>query len=194
MSPPIAEHDVFVIEQLIRPMVNLYKVSAVGPAGTGEPVAFARQKRLALKEDLRIFADDSESEELFRIKARRAIDIGGRYDVTVPGGERIGVLERRFRASLIRTTWAILDGLDEREIAWARERSLAIALLRRVQETIPLPYHFTISIGERQVGEITRAFSIRDRYQLDLRNDTERVIDRRVAVALAIGLDALQAR
>lgn len=62
------DSDAFVVEQLIRPMVNLYKVSAAGT-----PVAFARQKRMALKEDLRFFRDESESAELFRIKARRAI-------------------------------------------------------------------------------------------------------------------------
>ena len=41
-------------------------------------------------------------------------------------------------------------------------------------------------------GRMDRKFQLRDRYVLDLSGDTERRIDRRVAVALAIGLDALQ--
>ena len=35
---------------------------------------------------------------------------------------------------------------------------------------------------------------MRDRYRLDVSGDNERKLDRRVAIALAIGLDALQAR
>ena len=56
--------DRFVIDQLIRPMANLYRISA-----DGAPVAFVRQKKLALKEDIRFYADEGQTDELFRIKA-----------------------------------------------------------------------------------------------------------------------------
>ena len=46
-------------------MANLYRVSA-----GATPVAFVRQKRMALKEDIRFFADENETRELFRLKAR----------------------------------------------------------------------------------------------------------------------------
>jgi hypothetical protein len=39
-----------------------------------------------------------------------------------------------------------------------------------------------------------RKFQLRDRYVLDLSGDTEKVLDRRLAIALAIGLDTLQNR
>jgi hypothetical protein len=39
-----------------------------------------------------------------------------------------------------------------------------------------------------------RKFQLRDRYVLDLAGDTERRLDRRLAVALAVGLDTLQNR
>jgi uncharacterized protein YxjI len=186
--------DAYVIEQLIRPLVNLYRVSAVIPGvSEGTPVAFVRQKRMAIKEDIRFFADENETNELFRIKARRAIDIGGRYDVTEPDGQRFGVLERKFAKSLIRSTWAILDG-EESELAVAQEKSFVIAIVRRLQDFLPLPYHFTISRGEQEVGGVTRHFSLRDRYTLDLAGDEERLIDRRLGVALAVALDTIQDR
>ena len=194
------EEDRFLIEQLIRPMANLYRVSTIGPGETAAAaVAFARQKRLALKEDLRIFADESEHEELFRIKARSVVDIGGRYDVVDAQGGRIGVLEKRFRESLLRSTWGILDA-TEHEVATAREKSRGVAIARRIKdlvpygELVPLRYHFTILSGERPIGEVRRPIGIRDRYVLDLAADPERIVDRRVGVALAIALDALQAR
>jgi uncharacterized protein YxjI len=186
--------DSYVIEQLIRPLVNLYRISAVAPGTTeGRPVAFVRQKRMAIKEDIRFFEDENETGELFRIKARRAIDIGGRYDVTDPAGERIGVLERRFAKSLLRSTWRLL-GTDESELATAQEKSILVAILRRVQDVLPLPYHFVILRDGREIGRVTRHFTLRDRYTLDLAGDQDRVVDRRLAVALAVGLDTLQDR
>jgi hypothetical protein len=194
MTDPFA-HDRFLVEQLIRPIANLYLVTplAAGDSPAGGPVAFVRQKKLAIKEDIRVFADETESVELFRIKARRVLELGGRYDVTTPDGARIGVLEKVFGKSLLRSTWRLLDA-DEQEVATAQERSLVLAVARRVIDQLPIPYNFDIAVDGRRVGGMTRKFQLRDRYVLDLTDDPDRRIDRRVAVALAIGLDTLQNR
>jgi uncharacterized protein YxjI len=186
--------DRFTIDQLIRPMANLYRISA-----GATPVAFVRQKKLALKEDIRFYADESETEELFRIKARAVMEFGGRYDVTTPAGEKVGVLGKVFGKSLLRSTWAILDA-SEQEIAIAKERSQFCAIVRRVIDAvpygdfIPILFHFTIDRGETHLGDLNRRIGIRDTYDLDLSGDAERTIDRRLAIALAIALDALQSR
>jgi uncharacterized protein YxjI len=186
--------DRFTIDQLIRPMANLYRISA-----GATPVAFVRQKKLALKEDIRFYADESETEELFRIKARAVMEFGGRYDVTTPAGEKVGVLGKVFGKSLLRSTWAILDA-SEQEIAIAKERSQFWAIVRRVIDAvpygdfIPILFHFTIDRGETHLGDLNRRIGIRDTYDLDLSGDAERTIDRRLAIALAIALDALQSR
>jgi uncharacterized protein YxjI len=186
--------DRFVIDQLIRPMVNLYRISA-GPT----PVAFVRQKRMAIKEDIRFFADENESRELWRIKARSMMEFSGRYDVTTPEGEKIGVLGKVFGKSLLRSTWQIFDSADQ-EVAVAMERSMPVAILRRVIDAIPygdfvpIPFHFTIDAGERHIGDLNRRYGFRDTYDLDVSGDVERTIDRRLAVTLGIALDALQSR
>ena len=192
------QEDKFTIGQLIRPMVNLYRISA-----EGQPVAFVRQKRLAIKEDIRFFVDENETEELFRLKARALMEFGGRYDVTTPAGERIGVLEKVFGKSLLRSTWRVLDA-SEQELAIAKERSVPVAILRRLIDAVPygdfvpIPFHFTIDTvvdgGDRHLGDLNRRFGVRDTYDLDLSGDTERMIDRRLAIALGIALDALQSR
>ena len=186
--------DRFVIDQLIRPMVNLYRISA-GPT----PVAFVRQKRMAIKEDIRFYADESQTHELWRIKARSMMEIGGRYDITTPEGEKIGVLVKVFGRSLMRSTWQILDSAEQ-EVAIATERSMSIAILRRVIDIVPygdfvpIPFHFTIDAGERHIGDLNRRLGYRDTYDLDVSGDVERTIDRRLAVTLGVGLDALQSR
>lgn len=201
MTPAAFQHDAFHLEQLLRPMINLYRVStlAADERSAGAPVAYVRQKRMAIKEDIRAFADESEADELFRIKARSLMELGGRYDVHDAAGTRLGVLEKRFGRSLLRSTWGILDA-SEQEVAWTQERSVAVALARRaidfvpLGDLVPIPFHFVIQVGEEQIGQLTRAIGFRDRYVLDLRGDPERRIERRVAVALAVALDALQSR
>jgi hypothetical protein len=195
------QHDAFFIDQLIRPIANLYRISTLGADGAspGEPLAFVRQRKLAIREDIRFFADESESEELFRLKARGFTEFRGRYDVLLPGGGRAGVLEKVFGASLLRSTWRILDA-EEHAIGSAYERSVPVALLRRVVdlvpygELVPVVFHFTIALDGREVGEMRRPIGLRDRYILELGGDSDRRIDRRVAVALGIALDALQSR
>jgi hypothetical protein len=96
-------HDRFLVDQLVRPLINLYRVTplAAGETPLGNPVAYVRQKRMAIKEDIRFYGDENETEEVFRIKARSMFDIGGaRYDVTAADGSPIGVLEHSFGKSL----------------------------------------------------------------------------------------------
>jgi hypothetical protein len=197
------DYDRYLVDQVIRPVANLYRVTplAIGETPAGPPVAYVRQKKLAIKEDIRFYADEDESQELFRVKARSMLDMGGsRYDVFV-GEERIGMLQHKFRESLLRSTWHI-GGPDEQEVGLARESSTGVGIARRlvdfvpyVGEFVPIPYNFEIVINGAVVGRLNRRFlRVRDQYVLDLSGDRERTIDRRVAVALAVGLDALQNR
>jgi uncharacterized protein YxjI len=199
------QHDRFYISQRFTAMVNRYEVSTLGPdeKSAGEPVCFVEQRRMKLKEDLRAFTDDSKTTEVFRIKAQQVWDPRATYDVTDPNGQLIGQLQKVFGKSLLRSTWRI-HGADGNEVAWAQERSLFVALVRRFVglvpfigeflELLPIPYHFDYYKGEDRIGGLERILGVRDRYRLDLSGDTERALDRRVVIALAVGLDALQAR
>ena len=67
--------------------------------------------------------------------------------------------------------------------------------LAKLREFWPDDYHnFDILVDDQVVGMMNRKFQLRDRYVLDLSGDHERKLDRRVAVALAVGLDTLQNR
>jgi hypothetical protein len=193
-------HDGFFVDQLIRPIANLYRISTLGSdGGPGQPVAFVRQKKLSIREDIRFFADESQTEELFRLKARQVFDVRGRYDVTTPEGERIGTLEKVLGISLLRSTWRIYSA-NEQQVALAQEKSIHVALFRRLIDFVPygefapIVFQFTILVDGREVGGLRRPLGIRDRYTLTLDGDPERRLDRRVAVVLAIALDALQSR
>lgn len=197
------EYDRYLVDQLVRPIANLYRVTplAAGETPAGGPIAFVRQKKLAIKENIRFYADEGETQELFHIQAQSWLDTGSsRYDVVDAQEGKIGLLHHVFGKSLLRTTWNVFDAQGA-EVAVARERSQAMAILRRgidfvpdVGGLIPIPYNFDILAGDRVIGVMNRKFQLRDRYVLDLSSDTERVLDRRLGIALAIGLDTLQNR
>jgi uncharacterized protein YxjI len=196
------DSDRYLVDQLFRPIANLYQVKplAAGETPAGPPIAYVRQKKLAIREDIRFYADEEETRELFRIKARTVFDIGGsRYDVNV-SEERIGVLDHMFKQSLLRSTWTVRDG-NEDELMIARERSLFGAIARRAIDfvpdiggLIPIPYNFDFLADGTVVGGMDRKFQLRDRYIVEIGGDHDRRVDRRLVIALAIGLDSLQNR
>ncbi|MDQ1585945.1 MAG: hypothetical protein QOH80_1310, partial [Actinomycetota bacterium] len=61
-----------------------------------------------------------------------------------------------------------------------------------VQDTIPLPFHFDFASPDgHPIMSLTRAFSLRDKYLLEVHDPA---LDRRLAIAMAVALDALQSR
>jgi uncharacterized protein YxjI len=199
------QHDVFLLRQRWAPVINRYEFTLPGADGSpGQPVCFVEQKRFKFKEDIRFFTDDSKQDEVMRLKARQRFDPAARYDITDVAGGTIGQIQKAFGASLLRSTYRLYDATGE-ETAIATEKSLAIALFRRligfvpyidnVADWLPIPYHFVFRRGDQELGTNTRrAFKIRDTYTIDLSADSERTLDRRLILAAAVGMDALQAR
>ena len=199
------QHDRFVLRQRIRPVINQYEISLPGADGEpGEPVCFVEQARFKFKEDIRFYADDSKQVELMRLKARQRFDPRARYDVTDDRGGKIGEIQKVFGESLLRSTYRLYDASGA-EVAVARERSVFVALLRRLvgfipyvgdyADWLPIPYHFDFRRGDEVIGTHSRKlWSIRDVYTIDMSGDPQRTLDRRLILAIAVGMDALQAR
>jgi uncharacterized protein YxjI len=207
MTAPIDPnaHDRFILRQRIRPIVNQYEFSLADSDGTpGEPFCFVEQKRFKFKEDIRFYADESKQQELLRIKARQRFDPAARYDVTAADGTPIGQIQKVFGASLLRSTYALFD-TGQTEVARVVEKSLPVALFRRLvgfvpyignfADWLPIPYHFDFKRDGTVLGTHTRqAWKLRDVYTIDVSGDPQRTLDRRLVLAVAVGMDALQAR
>jgi hypothetical protein len=206
MSVDPNQHDRFILRQRFRPVVNQYEFSL--PQADGEtpgPVfCFVHQRRFKFKEDIRFYTDASRSVEIMRIKARQRFDPRARYDVTASDGSKIGEIQKVFGASLLRSTYRLYDA-GGREIATASERNLAVALVRRlvgfvpyldsVANWLPIPYDFVFRRDGAELGSHRRhRWKLRDVYTIDLGGDPGRSVDRRLILAIAVGMDALQAR
>jgi uncharacterized protein YxjI len=180
-----------IVRQRIRLMVNQYEVHAAGPDGAeGELIAFAQQKRLAFKEQVTFYTDDTRQQPVLGFKARQVIDLGATYDVVDATGNTVGLFRKNFGQSLLRTTWHVQQpGLGE---ATGQERSMLVALLRRFSDSLSwLPYHFDFTLGGQPTFSVVRKWGLRDRYLVDIQDPR---FDRRLVIAMAVALDALQSR
>ena len=190
----------FSLRQKITMMVNRYELRPLAEDGSEGPLAaFAEQKRMAFKEQVTFFADETRSEVVFGFKARKRMDLAATYDVTDAQGHVIGEFRKAFGKSLLRSTWHLStpDGV----VAVGQERSQGVAIARRIIDLvgdlpIPLRFHFDFTTADGQVILTSeRQRSIRDRYEITLPPLGDgRTLDWRVAAAMAVALDALQAR
>jgi hypothetical protein len=60
---------------------------------------------------------------------------------------------------------------------------------------LPIPYHFTFQRNGTVLGSHRRHIAkLGDVYTIDMSGDPDRSVDRRLILAIAVGMDALQAR
>ena len=180
-----------IVRQRLRLMVNQYEVHAVAPDGTEAGVlAFAQQKRMAFKEQVTLYTDESKATPVLGFKARQALDLGATYDITDAVGTSIGLFRKNFKESLLRSTWHLEQpGYGE---MIGRESNLTVAILRRFVDSLSwLPYHFEFLLNERPAFSVVKKWGLRDRYVVTIHDPQ---LDRRLVAAMAVALDALQSR
>jgi uncharacterized protein YxjI len=193
----------FLVQQVFKPIANEYRISIPAPGGTveGEPLLFVRQKRMAIKEDIRFRLSPEGDAHLFMIKSKSVFEFRGRHEVLDADGAVIGMLEKDFGKSLFRSHWHVRDAAGE-QLLEAHEASWLIALVRRFAELGPglidllsyLPFNFVLKRGDEVVGHYKRVLgTFRDRYVVELEPSIGDV-DRRLVVAFTVALDALQDR
>lgn len=201
----IAGQDRFLIQQVFKPIANEYRISipAVGSTEEGEQVLYVRQKKLKIKEDIRFRVPGEEDAHVFMIKAKSVFEFAGKFDVLDAAGEKIGDLGKDFKKSLLRSQWVVRDA-QENVLFQARESSIFVALLRRFAGLLPgplellgwVPFNFTLfrEDPDDEIGTYQRVIGkLRDRYVLELSPEMAGV-DRRLVLAQAVALDALQDR
>jgi uncharacterized protein YxjI len=195
--------DRLLVQQVFKPIANEYRIGVPSPGSTeeGTPLLFVRQKKMKIKEDIRFRTSPDDDEYLFMIKSKSVFEFRGRHQVLDAGGNEIGLLEKVFARSLLRSHWRVRDTAGN-ELLEAHEASWVIAILRRIAGVLPdwlslltwLPFNFKLSRDGAEAGHYRRVLgTLRDRYVLELGPGLADV-DRRLLVAFAIGLDALQDR
>jgi uncharacterized protein YxjI len=113
------------------PLNLSFKIIALAPQvrvtdASGQLVMYVRQKVLALREDVKIFADEQQQRQLFQVKADRIIDFSAQYNITAIGGGPAGAIKRRGMRSIWKATYEVRDpsgaevGLIHEENPWLK--------------------------------------------------------------------------
>jgi uncharacterized protein YxjI len=191
------------VQQVFKPIANEYRISIPTPGSKdeGRPLLYVKQAKMKIREDIRFRRSPDDDQYLFMIKSKSVFEFRGRLEVLDADGVVIGMLEKNFGKSLLRSHWHVRDVAGQ-ELLEAHEASWIIALLRRFGQLGPdwfdlltwLPFNFVLRRGDDEVGRYKRVLgTVRDRYVLELEPGVEDV-DRRLLVAFTVALDALQDR
>ena len=155
-------------------------------------IAFCRQKAFKLKEDIRLYTDESMQKELMWIRAQHIIDFSAGYEVVdSQKNEVVGVLRRRGLKSLFRDQWEVAD-LEGNSLGQLVEDSMGMAMVRRfLSNLVPQTFHLDDPAGNRAV--------FRQRfnpivYHLEVSVPRNYAIDRRLVLGAAILLSAIEGR
>jgi len=124
----------------------------------GNVILFSKQKAFKLKEDIRVYTDESMSEERLLVKARQVIDFSAAYDVVdAKEGNKIGAFRRKGFSSILRDSWEFLDNSDQ-PVGKIVEDSMGMALIRRFVANI-IPQSFHAEIGGRKVATYAQSWN-----------------------------------
>lgn len=113
------------------PLNLSFKLIAFNPQvkvtdASGQTALYVKQKALALKEDVKIFADDAQQRQLYQMKANKIIDFSAQYNITRPEGGPVGAVKRQGMRSLWKASYNIVDpggaevGLIHEENPWIK--------------------------------------------------------------------------
>jgi hypothetical protein len=75
----------------------------------GQLLGYVKQKLFKLKEDINIFADESQTRHLYNIKADRVLDFSAKYNFTDAAGNNLGSIKRQGMRSIWRANYDIFD-------------------------------------------------------------------------------------
>lgn len=174
---------------------------------SGALCLYAEMKRFRLKEDIRVYADTGMRDEVLRIRTQSVFDFSGAYDVEDAQAEqRIGTLQRSgMRSTFMRDHWRMLDAQGQ-PIAELQEDSMAKALVRRLIDmagALPLvewlgyllPQRYDLYRDEHKLAHYQQHFNpLIYKLDIDFSSDAGQVVDRRLGIAMAVLLAAIEGR
>jgi len=187
---PAFQHNQYVLKRQVFALAGKFR--AFDPSG--QLVLFSEQKMFKMREDIRVYSDESKTQEVLMIKARQIIDFSAAYDVVDSStGQKVGAMRRKGLASILRDEWEVLD-VSDNVVGKLFEDSMGLALLRRFLSGL-IPQNYDITLGTNRVADLKQNFNPFS-YQLnvDFNMDTNKLLDRRVGIAAAILLAAIEGR
>ena len=107
----------------------------------GQMLGYVKQKMFKLKEDIRIFSDDTQSKELFSIRANKILDFSAQYNFADSQGNAYGSVRRKGMRSLWKAHYEICE--QDAPVMEIHEESAWIKVIDALVGEIPVVGMFT---------------------------------------------------
>jgi len=185
------QHDRYLLKRQVLALTGKFRI--FDPAGN--LVMYSEQKMFRLREDIRVYADESRTRELLIVKARQILDFSAAYDVIdASTAQKVGTLRRKGWRSLVRDVWEVLDAADN-PIGVLHEDSPGLALLRRLVLGSLLPQNYDLLMSGQRVADLRQRFNLLAYHlDLDFSMDSARQLDRRLGIAAGILLATVEGK
>ena len=149
---------------------------------------------LCAKRHVTFYRNDAKAERLLEVIQDNKFQlIIANYTVRDAAGQVLARLRKNYLYNIVRKRWYCYAP-DGSVLCVAKEDSIILSLLRRFLGPLFgfLRTNFILLAGNSDtvIGEFNRKFTILDRYVLDMSNDRNRTLDRRIALAVGVMLDA----
>ena len=158
-------------------------------------IGYSKQKALKVKEDIRVFSDESQSNEILTIKARNIFDLSGNYDFTDSNtGESLGGVRRNFRKSIFQDSYSIF-GPDNQVYGEIKEDSMMNAIIRRIVPfaNYALPQVFSMDVqGQSPITFTQKMNPIIQKLTVQIPDGNQ--LDRRVVLGAAMIVIAIEGK
>jgi uncharacterized protein YxjI len=160
----------------------------------GQLVLYCEMKAFKLKEDIRVYSDEAKTQEVMVMKARQILDISPTFDIwDSVSQQKIGALKRAGLKSIIRDEWSILD-VNDNEYGKIQEDSQLLALVRRFLSNL-IPQSYSVAIQGQEIIQFKQNFNpFLLKLNLNFQGDPNFALDRRIGIAAAILLCAIEGR
>jgi uncharacterized protein YxjI len=160
--------------------------------------AVAAAIAISAKRHVTFYRDESKRERLLDIlQDKKFQPITMTYTVRDARGKPLARLGKNLLFNFFRKRWYVWAP-DGRVLFLAKEDSVILSLLRRflgpLFGLLRTNFIFLPAGSEDVIGEFKRKFTILDRYVLDMTADPDRLMDRRIAIALGVMLDTGERR
>jgi len=124
------------------PLTLTFKFWALGQQirvqdSAGNLICQVKQKAFKLKEDVLVFADEQQTNQVCRIQADRIIDWSAKYTITLPDGRAVGAIRRQGMKSLWRSSYELLDATGN-VVGTIREENPWIKVIDSLVGEIPI--------------------------------------------------------
>jgi len=106
MQPNIWYENYYSIKKKVLALTNQYWIED----GRGNMLGYTKQKMMRVKEDIRIFTDDSMTQELFRIKQEQVLDMCGTFSIIDTSTNLVvGKVRRNVMSGISKDEYMLLD-------------------------------------------------------------------------------------